>query len=984
LKPPPPPPISQIAPVPFHGGRSQRHNADTGYHYNPPSQPLQPPAPPSQDFKFPAPFYKQYNFNFVPPPQPFSSTPSPNLFQKVSGWLFPSQQTSYDVGINNQPQIKKDCNPCNLVPWIPVIRYDLGAKNLYQNPKPTYGPPSPTAYLDSQNVNDFKPQPFRSHQQDLPSGVPHAVYGPPSLSLESNLFNGPSSTYGPPVSTYGPPSPTHTVSIPSQNPITSTYSAPSSSFSLPSSTYGNPSTSFGHSSSTFGSSNSPQGFLNSPYSISSSSYTTPSSVTPSFSPSPLAVTYGAPVTTNYESELLNNQLPLQSDVEILKTPDLQQQLPRVSPPSSFKNSYGEAISSSFIADIPYSVSATAAESTKVKTEVLPNSSSIHVPNVSLALANPAPFTLNRGRNIHTLQPVALPNLSVSPLPPIFNARPFRPTHSSFLNNVVTGINSMQQSPNNIKIEQSVPLAEFTHSVDYPTSIIQSPIIDIDSPKQANQSKAYRNIPNAYILNEVRDISSQASEDHVQATKNNQDASFESTGADLGNDIYDSSMPIEFRPTRVPSNHKAKFADLRGVNDEDVDKYRTESNLQNIDSPLLYLKPSAPHKSYGNFILALSTTPPNDEYEIYDDIPTTASPQLSTLTSAWEESKTDYSDGAAPPTAAQESIERPKIVQIIVPYTNSKEINYNYEKGVENWVFAQEDKYQARKIPPNTESPRVSVTENYNIPSSTTEDSVTTVTENYDAAAINTAAILNDLYDVKEPPFDIIKLQHTIDDWTEQEYSEQHKPPQKNRGFEKYAKQIPDDYFTTTAPSTYATSNYNEYDYDHEGSSSNQHTVTDKKNSTFIKPYREYNTIERTKYRLESSKDEETKENQKLHIYTAASSFRRTTSTTPAPWGKILTSISPLTKEKVYVVTSKPWREDNNVTNDWYPVQPFESKKTSDTDDISSDNLPFKSPRFINRPSFGFSSDPNDAMNSESSYGFSRSWYQSSTYFFNVE
>ncbi|KAL4714487.1 hypothetical protein ACJJTC_017782 [Scirpophaga incertulas] len=195
LKPPPPPPLSPIIPVPFHGGsgRSQRQNLDVGYHYQPPlSPPPLPPFPTSSDFKFPAPFYKQYNFNFVPPPQPFTSTPSPTLFQKVSGWLFPSSQQSGYSETSNPALIKKDCNPCNLVPWIPVIRYDLGAQNLIQSSKPTYGPPSPTGYID-ESINEFKPQPFLANQE-VSGGTPHAIYGPPNLSYSSNSIPIPSST----------------------------------------------------------------------------------------------------------------------------------------------------------------------------------------------------------------------------------------------------------------------------------------------------------------------------------------------------------------------------------------------------------------------------------------------------------------------------------------------------------------------------------------------------------------------------------------------------------------------------------------------------------------------------------------------------------------------------------------------------------------------------------------------------------------------
>lgn len=1018
LKPPPPPPLPPV-PVPFHKGpeRNQRQNADVGYQYQ------SPPPPPlaSSDFKFPAPFYKQYNFNFVPPPQPFSTTPSPSLFQKVSGWLFPSQQTSYAGSpvFNNVGPIKKECNPCNLVPWLPVIRYNLGAKNVYHNSLPTYGPPSPTAYA---NMLKIQPYPFNSQSQDkkppqLLPGLPHTNYGLPNLSYNGGAERVVSSTYG-------PPSATHTLDVVSPNPPSSTYSQPSSSYGIPSSSfnlpsnsfnsqfsptpsheitnnlynvasstlqppsssYGTPSSSYGVPSSSFANPSSSFGTPSSSHGTPSSSYGTPSPLygTPSPSygtPSPgyetprPVITNFQPVTPPYEPGTLNKELPPQNDVELLDsiTPNGELQLPKVSHPTTFKNSYGEPITNKHLFDISYPVSATAAESSKVKTQVLPHDyTKPTTPNTSFALANPAPFALNRGRNIHTLQPVALPNLSVSPLPPIFNARPFRPTLKQFPKNVLQGINQMQQTNNNVHIEQSIPVAEFTHSVDYPATVIQSPIIEIDPPSNSNQSKAFRNIPNSYVVDEIRDISSQASEDHISATKSITDASFESTGGDVGNELYDTGVPADLKPVSyAPSNHKFNFVDLRGMNDDDVDKYRSESNLQNIDSPLLYLKPSAPHKNYGNFILAISSPVPDNEYEIYDDIPTTAAPQIPTITSSWDESRADY------------NTYKPKIVQIIVPYTTGSkqtETNEDFVQMSQDWPSTPKHEYQARKVPPNTEKSYVSpITESYNTATTTTED--TQVIENYDSERSK------DFYDVKEPPFDIIKLQHTIDDWTEQEYSKEYKTAQKTRSNEKHAKQIPDEYFTTTMPTNYVTTttNYNYEFYDHEGSSSFQNIVTDDSNSTFSKPRKEYNTIERTKNRHNSGKNEELDEVQKLHIYTAASSFRTTSSTTtstttPAPWGKIQTAISPLTKEKVYVVTSKPWRDMRNVSSEWYEVEPFESKKTNADSEVSaSSNLPFKSPRFMNRPSFGFTSG--GKIESDSSYGFSKSWYQSSEYLY---
>lgn len=956
LKPPPPPPsINNIRPVPFHGGggRIQRQNIDIGYQYPPPPPP--PPLPPSVNFKFPSPFYRQYNFNFVPPPQPFTTTPSPTIFQKVSNWLFPSGPSPQD-GINqltNVPPIKKDCNPCNLVPWIPVIRYDLSGKKLQQSSYPTYGPPSPTAVTNADQTGyhyPAQPLPQFNVNQNFPTtgGKPHAIYGPPPSYVAT------------PSSTYGPPSPTHTLPIVSSGPPTSTHL--SSTYSFSSSSYG----------------------------VSSSSYGTPSSTY-----NPLSSSYGSPpqestgldsnfrpVTPDYDTSVPNYEPPLNSNVEIINNNQLSTEitLPKVSHPTGFKNSYGEPITNNFPINIPYPVSATAAESTKVRTEVLPNIQNQNG-NETFSVAKPSPFSINKGRNIHTLQPVALPNLSVSPLPPIFNARPFRPNTKIYLNNL-HGINNLQQNFNSGDESQS--LDELTHSINYSPNYVHTSNFDL---KNLNKSKSYRKIP-TYSEDYSHDVSSQASEDYVAATKTNNEiseSSFESTGPEFENDLYDHNIPLDFRKSVFPQNHRPHFTDLRGISDEVVDKFRTDNNLQSIDSPLLYLRPSAPHKDFDNFVTPLSTPLSNNDYEIYDDISSTVPPELSTANELWNKVKSpDLNQGLVPPPLTQENKNKPKVVQIIIPYTTSNNDITNEDSVSQDWISASADESQGRKVPTQTiyYSDYNTVTEN--IPLTDSPDQIT-VTESTESLQYNTQAILNDLYDVKEPPFDIIKFQHNIDDWTEQEYAKQPRTSDKTHSNGKYAhaKQIPDEYFTTTSPTTYDTNqnnynhNYNFYDY--EGSSSIQHIVRDdslNKSFSDIKSIKHYNNIERQKVKSDDSKKFNIDDILKPHIYTASSSFR-TTTTTPAPWEKIQTSISPLTKEKIYVVTSKPWPDKPNITT-WYSGIPFESKKTTtlDNDVSASDNLPFKSPRFLNRPSFP--SDPGTAESlKDSSYSFSKIWHKRS-------
>ncbi|XP_068628216.1 uncharacterized protein [Battus philenor] len=972
----PPPPSLPIAPVPFYGGKAQRQIKDLGYHYQATSSPAAPSVPPPSDFKFPAPFYKQYNFNFVPPPQPFTTTPSPTFFQKISGWIFPSQQSAASAHNLNIESIKKDCNPCNQVPWIPVIKYNLGDKSIRQSHSPTYGPPSPTAL--AQNVAQYRPQPFNipSHNQK-PNHVSFTTPNIHQSVQDQSKFSG--SAFGNPSVTYGTPSVRQQISFASQNPSSSVYS-------LPSPSYGFPQLSVQQSTLSL------SGHVP-PSEVFSSTYKPTSYITPVHSLEAVSqATTISPVKHHtYFPNLQQNQSPIENDFEILKaiSPPDNQELPKVSYSTGFKNSYGEDISNSNGLDVSYSFTSMGAESSKIKTRVAPdNILKSFEPNISVALANPAPFTLNKGRNIHTLQPVALPNLSVSPLPPIFNARPFRPIISTTLPSaILNGLNYLKKSPNSVIVTQSVPITEFVHSIEYPTTIIESPVIDIDATKSSDQNKAYRTIPNSYVIDEARDISPQASEDHISSAKVNNDFSFETTGAEVGNTLFDNNFPTDMRQdSYVPTNHKPEFADLRGIKDVDVDRYRTESNLQSIDSPLLYLKPSAPHKNFENFLhpvsTPLTTSTSQNEYEIYDDVSTTPAPTQYT-TSSDDDINTNHRDLLSSQDGRQN---KAKIVQIIVPYiTEQGQRNNNKELSPITQTHqhsSTDDDFLGRKVPSFTEAAiQNTVTETSTVPNTTIEQS-STVTEYYDSELKNIPTASNDFYDVKEPPFDIIKLQHTIDDWTEQEYSNHYATPDRTRSNEKYAKQIPDEYFTTVNPNDlqdHTTIDYNYDDYDHEGSSSVQHSITETRNSTFSKLTKEYNVIDKTKNKFLSEKGETDSDDvQKLRIYTAASSFRGTTAT-PAPWGSIQTSISPLTKEKVYVVTSKPWRDKSDTTKETNQESDrLESKKVGD-DKIITDDFLFKSPRFSNRPPFGFTaSGPMslDSIKSDSSYGFSRGWHQS--------
>lgn len=194
------------------------------------------------------------------------------------------------------------------------------------------------------------------------------------------------------------------------------------------------------------------------------------------------------------------------------------------------------------------------------------------------------------------------------------------------------------------------------------------------------------------------------------------------------------------------------------------------------------------------------------------------------------------------------------------------------------------------------------------------------------------------YKVDNPqhlPFDILKLQKNIDVWTEQEYNNG-----KDNDLAKastsarfnYSKQIPDEYLTTPFDSSRneITTELPKY-YDYLASGSNRHSVeTNITENEII----ESNTIGVTD-------GDETLPTTTPIILTSTSNVRRHTNS----WEKIAVSISPITNERVYVVTPQPWSNQDSTT----PESAWIKKKDSLEESKLTDKFTFTSPRFTKRP-----------------------------------
>ncbi|XP_018324700.1 uncharacterized protein LOC108736681 [Agrilus planipennis] len=178
-------------------------------------------------------------------PLTLAQTPSPakndpSFFSKMTNWLFPFGNTDdlttsetnryYTNGFMSLPQAANSipgdtsCNPCNKVPWIPVLaNYGDNAIVGFVQPNskpPQYLPPSSSIYNPVQRVEitGMKPPPlpqsFRPPSNYGPpppenyGPPPKPNYGPPPLTPPETY--GPPQAYGPPPQTnYGPPKPNY-------------------------------------------------------------------------------------------------------------------------------------------------------------------------------------------------------------------------------------------------------------------------------------------------------------------------------------------------------------------------------------------------------------------------------------------------------------------------------------------------------------------------------------------------------------------------------------------------------------------------------------------------------------------------------------------------------------------------------------------------------------------------------------------------------
>ncbi|CAD7089847.1 unnamed protein product [Hermetia illucens] len=133
----------------------------------------------------------------------------------------------------------------------------------------------------------------------------------------------------------------------------------------------------------------------------------------------------------------------------------------------------------------------------------------------------------------TSEPIPLPNLSQSPIPPLYDSVPFRDLSNN--NHLLEPVESVTQFPlkqevvpsqippnhgnedASIEIIKSIPLKEFTSSVEYPIDVIQSPIVDLTISNPSPSSTVSPQPPILYSEQSNHISSSPAFEEHFAPT-----------------------------------------------------------------------------------------------------------------------------------------------------------------------------------------------------------------------------------------------------------------------------------------------------------------------------------------------------------------------------------------------------------------------------------------------------------------------------------
>ncbi|GJQ65195.1 hypothetical protein Trydic_g7334 [Trypoxylus dichotomus] len=476
----------------------------------------------------------------------------------------------------------------------------------------------------------------------------------------------------------------------------------------------------------------------------------------------------------------------------------------------------------------------------------------------------------------------------------------RPVYNSAINihykapSISDTISSDKQKEivSDIQIVQSVPVANFLSSIEYPVDLIQSPVVDVtasahNADQEVGEQKNYASSPFKLSDNPII-VESNNYDSHASASAQN--ITYESHFK-RGNDLELAIPSFRNEVTEAATEVVPKPIIINQILQSSDNTVVTRDELNKTDAVNYNTNP------------AKFTLPPLDY--------TSWSPSSNVITESMVPPPPGESLWLTPVGNAAEILtttKKPKQIQIVIPYTNTGKTSDKSEvlKGKKTTPYD----YVGPKLslytqPPTMESVWLKYTESYR-PEESNKFSSVVYTENPNVINIK------DLLKKEEAkkslsnlPFDVISLQKNIDGWTEQEYSRK-----LNRGLTDFT-QISTPSFTepitnisttflnvTPSPTVKFTNDF----YDHEPAGSNN------KESKFNEVDFETNFIVTETSTLPTT----TEEYSTTDSYIFSTDTKESTTDRSVIWGKQV-PLSDLSKEKIYVITPQPLTKATTVS-----------------------------------------------------------------------